>query len=541
MPRSKNSNSIKEVYRKRQIYENGDGKVPSPKKQKVSNMTKKFHGFTAKDTPHNNNASSVTVKKKTTTTTIQFPGFSIKKEPINNNEEENKLSEFTVTKTTTTTKFPGFSIKKEPINEKEPLPPSCPSSPKFMDICKLPSNDDNKKSNSQRIEKCIDIMETYTQDTVHHESSSSRSKTVRDTLRKGAGKIAAECGSSNLLDVKVENIMDGYTDINMEEYGGGSSSSSISPVTISSSTMRRQNLKNKAEQNRVNSEKRRAKLIDISSHISRQNTVMPKHVASEPLISSFDIYAARSADGGLANEESRRVAHIKQLREKGLHILEASENISERPYIKNGGGSDDAYGKRISESIKNMYELSPRIEKMSKYSREGELSVPDPPLYTPEQFSKFLRTPDPDFGERPCVQGEKCISLKLDGPILREFLNLKDEARRRLAIEEKKPIILQECINPCVMCDRFMTTVTYLMFSSGSLKSPNHVYQHYKVSVDIEGHYNSRYCLMKDNDFTGLVAPYPSFNAAFFQQIHVIDNGNKRYKGWQEIAPLIFQ
>ena len=241
--------------------------------------------------------------------------------------------------------------------------------------------------------------------------------------------------------------------------------------------------------------------------------------------------------------ENKRKVYVENMRNMGkvqLNNVERNPELRTNSLAKAGELNCDLG--QIAQWVRDIAQRATRLEQASAYSRSGNVKVPVYETYSAEEISSFLRQPDEELGERPCVFMKICQSYKKAGYVCREFLTKQQEAQRRLAVSESRDTHehLPEKQQMCVICHRAITTFLHDFYENGIEARPDYVIQLYEVQVDSPGQYSSKYCLLGDEGFTGITAPFPRFGWQFYRKSRIVDNSGRTYDGWIELPPLLF-
>lgn len=175
----------------------------------------------------------------------------------------------------------------------------------------------------------------------------------------------------------------------------------------------------------------------------------------------------------------------------------------------------------LSQPLKN--------QQIMRYAIKRGMQLPDLPIVSKALIQDGLCSPDYDIGERPCVYGKQCTSyamclaLKRDNSerymgvdpfVCKEFyFGVKGE-RMREAIADGTP--LSEIQNPepvmCVMCHLSIVTKFYKEFDLDldtiAEGTPLHILHSFQVIANVPGEYPVDKCLMGDDRFKGIIAPF---------------------------------
>lgn len=397
-----------------------------------------------------------------------------------------------------------------------------------------------KNDHSETPAKCISILASFSKDskkgakTKKQLSKEENERSFKDNLKRSQKRAESKSEPTNLADVEIKE-----SDLDQRAI----SIISQADPAAAKKTIVQQNRKKRHDRNfqiaETKSKRQRAEVPDLAKKckpITKKHT-RPKIMRIET--TQFDDY--RMMNGPVDDSDNNhRNACIERWRQTSFHKL---NQVCSDPKKRNCLPEPNEIDRKRAELVTKVMEMMPKFTSMINYNNTHGLMLPELQECTKEYNYCYLRKADPQFYERNCRNGQTCESYVEAGFICREFLLPDTDAlvKEALSKGEDPRCHLPKQVNFCLKCERQITTILHDMHHSTLQGQALHIYQTHRVPIDIVGQYRKEICLMSDNKFNGIIAPFPRYIRNYYKRATVKDHGDKLYDGWIEVADVFFR
>jgi len=169
-----------------------------------------------------------------------------------------------------------------------------------------------------------------------------------------------------------------------------------------------------------------------------------------------------------------------------------------------------------------------RNQEIQRIAVERGLRIPDLPKVSKAEIQDGLCAPNPELGERDCVNGDNCagyrmcLAVKKEHPetyahakpfACKEFYFGKYGQEVRQAVAAGTPISELRQGDPimCVLCHIELVSRWYKQYDLLLRTDPPHILHAFQVSCGVPGGYPADKCLLGDETFKGIIAPFLRF------------------------------
>jgi hypothetical protein len=191
-------------------------------------------------------------------------------------------------------------------------------------------------------------------------------------------------------------------------------------------------------------------------------------------------------------------------------------------------------------------------QQICQYAIRRAMMVPKLPILPKSYIQRYLRAPDRDRGERPCVYANRCVSYSMSvywSQNHEGFKDMKPYCCRELLLPDidgmvtdalgrgiSVDAVLPHQLGMCILCNLKIVTQAYNENFMDLSKDVVHIIHNFQVIVGVRGEYPIEMTLLGDKEFHGIIAPI----LRFWRDNYIPDR-KAGISGWRERECLDFQ
>lgn len=253
---------------------------------------------------------------------------------------------------------------------------------------------------------------------------------------------------------------------------------------------------------------KKKKVIILKKKIKRERVEIPEPPPSRPVVKTRKIKSSKKGGGDVMDVQT--FAEMELSGDMERKFRERMRRLNRQP--------DDVYTRLPDQEsdfsfvaeVKTRQLMYAQVASMIESNKE----IPALPIVSKVRMRHLLRAPIGRKNERQCVYKEKCECFQEHGFICREMISeaLEDAIMETLSNGDEVENILPPYIDMCVVCNMRITTELYDKEKAGLNSENPCIIHNFKIIVDTEGEYPSEMTLLGDDEFCGIIAPFPRYD-----------------------------